>query len=92
MRSRRRRGMLDGMPSFMLDHRHTAAECGAVFAAFNAFDSALRHRPTLASCHFGGHQIWWRVDAATEDEALARLPYYVAKRTTAIRVRTVEIP
>jgi hypothetical protein len=80
------------MPRFVLDHHHTADECGAVFAAFNAFDSPLRHRHTVASCHYGGHQIWWDVDAATEDEALGRLPRYVALRTTAIRVRTVEIP
>jgi hypothetical protein len=77
---------------FMLDHRHTAAECGAVFAAFKAFDSPLRHRPTAASCHYGGHHIWWEVDAATEEEALGRLPRYVAERTTAIRVRPTEIP
>jgi len=80
------------MARFVLDHRHTAAECGAVFAAFNAFDSPLRHRPTSASCHYGGHRIWWEVDAATEEAALERLPVYVAERTTAIRVRPTDIP
>jgi hypothetical protein len=80
------------MPRFVLDHSHTAAECGAVFAAFKAFYSPLRHRPTSASCHYGGHRIWWEVDAATEDEALGRLPLYVAERTTAIRVRPTDIP
>ena len=80
------------MPRFLLEHRHTAAECGAVFASFNAFDSPLRHRPATASCHFGGHQIWWEVDAADEDGALACLPRYVAERTTATRVRATEIP
>lgn len=80
------------MPRFMLEHRHTSAECGAVFAAFNAFDSPLRRQATTASCHYGGHQIWWQVDAATEEHALARLPRYVAERTTAIPVRAVEIP
>jgi hypothetical protein len=80
------------MPRFMLDHRHTAAECGAVFAAFNAFDSPLRRRATIGSCHYGGHRIWWEVEAATEDEALGRLPRYVAERTTATRVRPIEIP
>jgi hypothetical protein len=32
------------------------------------------------------------VDAATENEALARLPRYVAERTIATRVRATEIP
>ena len=76
----------------MLDHSHTPAECGAVFAAFRAFDSPLRHKPTLASCHYGGHRIWWQVDAATEGDALGQLPHYVAERTTAIRVRSTELP
>jgi hypothetical protein len=80
------------MPRFMLEHNHTEAECGAVFAAFNAFDSPLRHQATTASCHYGGHRIWWEVDAATEGEALARLPRYVAQRTAASRVRATEIP
>jgi hypothetical protein len=80
------------MPRYMLEHGHAAAECGAVFASFNAFDSPLRHRPTIASCHYGGHRIWWEVDASTEEEALGRLPRYVAQRTTVTRVRTTEIP
>ncbi len=80
------------MPRFLLEHRHSAAECGAVFAAFNAFASPLRHRSTTASCHYGGHGIWWEVEAGTEAEALARLPRYVAERTTATRVRPTEIP
>jgi hypothetical protein len=92
MPGRARRAMLDRMARFLLEHRHTAAECGAVFAAFNAFDSPLRHRSTTASCHYGDHRIWWEVDAATPDEALARLPRYVALRTTASPVRAIEIP
>jgi hypothetical protein len=32
------------------------------------------------------------VEAAGEDEALGLLPYYVAERATATRVREVEIP
>jgi hypothetical protein len=80
------------MPRFLLEHRHTAAECGPVFAAFNAFESPLRHRPTTSSCHYGGHKIWWEVDAATEEEALDRLPSYVAERTTASPVRDIVIP
>jgi hypothetical protein len=80
------------MPVYLLEHRHAAAECGAVFAAFNAFDSPLRRQSTTASCHYGGHRIWWEVEAATEAEALERLPRYVAERTTATRVRAIEIP
>jgi hypothetical protein len=80
------------MQQFMLDHRHAARECGVVFAAFKAFESPLRHQATLASCHYGGHRIWWQVEAATESEALDQLPRYVADRTTAIRVRATEMP
>jgi hypothetical protein len=46
----------------------------------------------VASCVFGGHAIWWTVEAASEGAALALLPMYVADRTKAIRVREVEIP
>jgi hypothetical protein len=86
------RAILGPMPRFLLEHRHTAAECGAVFAAFNAFDSPLRRLPATGSCHFGDHRIWWDVEASTAAEALARLPSYVADRTTASPVRAIEIP
>ena len=55
-------------------------------------ESPLRHRATLASCPFGGHAIWWTVEAAGEREALGLLPYFVAERATAVRVRDVDIP
>lgn len=80
------------MPSFLIQHRHEPPECGAVFAAFKGHDSPLRHRVTLASCAFGGHAIWWSVEATSELAALALLPAYVAVRATAIRVGEVEIP
>lgn len=80
------------MPRFMLEHVHAARECGVVVASFKAFDSPLRHGTTVSSCDFGTHRIWWDVEAATADEALARLPRYVAERTTAIRVRDVRTP
>jgi hypothetical protein len=80
------------MPSFLIQHRHEPPECGVVFAAFKGYDSPLRHRATLASCAFGGHAIWWSVEAASELAALALLPTYVAARATAIRVKEVEIP
>ncbi len=80
------------MPRFLLHHSHEPHDCGAVFTSFNGHHSPLRHQPTLASCRSGGHAIWWTVEAATHEDALALLPGYVAKRTTAIAVSEVEIP
>jgi hypothetical protein len=76
----------------LLHHRHEPDECGAVFASFKGYESPLRHRATLASCHSGGHAIWWTVGAASATDALRLLPVYVAERTTAASVRDVEIP
>ena len=76
---------------YLLHHRHEQPECGVVFASFKGHDSPLRHRPALASCVVGGHDIWWTVDASSEADALALLPSYVARRTTATRVSQVEI-
>ena len=80
------------MARFLLEHTHTALECGAVFASFKAFQTPLRHRATAGSCDFGGHRIWWQVEAETADDALAQLPQYVAKRTSAIEIRDLQIP
>ena len=80
------------MTRFLLHHHHEPDECGVVFASFKGHKSPLRHRPTFASCRSGGHEIWWTVDAATEEDALRLLPFYVAERTTATRVSEVEIP
>jgi hypothetical protein len=80
------------MPRFLIHHRHEPHECGVVFASFRGHDSSLRHRATLASCVSGGHAIWWTVDAATEADALALLPFFVAERSTATRVSEVDIP
>ena len=80
------------MPGYLLQHRHEPHECGVVFTAFKGHRSPLRRRPTLASCHSGGHAIWWTVEAASEEEALALLPFYVAQRTTVASVSEVEIP
>jgi hypothetical protein len=87
-----RGGTIGAMPCFLIHHRHEPNDCGVVFAAFKGHESALRHQPTLASCPFGGHAIWWWVEARGEQEALALLPFYVAQRSTVTRVRTVEIP
>ena len=46
----------------------------------------------LASCRWGEHAIWCAAEAAGEDEALAQLPYVVARRTTVTRVCEVLIP
>lgn len=80
------------MPRFLIQHRHEPTECGVVFAAFKGHESPLRHRATLASCGFGGHAIWWSVEAGSEAEALGLLPFYVAERATATQVDEVEIP
>ena len=80
------------MPRFLIHHRHEPHECGVVFAAFRGLDTPLRRRPTLASCAFGGHAIWWTVDVAGPEQALALLPYFVAERATATRVDEVDIP
>jgi hypothetical protein len=80
------------MARYLLHHRHDSHDCGVVFAAFKGYESPLRHQPTLASCRSGCHAIWWTVDAATAEDALGLLPFYVAERTTATSVSEVEIP
>jgi len=80
------------MARYLLHHRHESGECGVVFASFKGHTSALRHRATLASCDSGGHAIWWTVQADSEADALALLPFYVAERTTVTRVSQVQIP
>ena len=85
-------GQAPSVARFVLHHRHTADECGVVFASFQGYDSPLRNQVTIASCRSGGHAIWWTVEAASQAEALALLPFYVAERTTATSVNSVEIP
>jgi hypothetical protein len=80
------------MSQFLIHHRHEPRDCGVVFASFAGFDSPLRHHPALASCPGGGHAIWWSVEAASEADALALLPFYVAERATVARVEEIEIP
>jgi hypothetical protein len=80
------------MACYLLHHRHEPQDCGVVFASFRGHRSPLRHQATLGSCRSGGHAIWWTVEAATEEEALQLLPFYVAERTTVARVSDVEIP
>jgi hypothetical protein len=85
-------GSLARMPRYLVHHRHEPRECGIAFASFKGHTSALRHRPALASCVSGGHAIWWTVEAPSEDDALALLPFFVAQRSTAVRVTDVQIP
>jgi hypothetical protein len=63
-----------------------------VFASFKGHQSPLRRKTTLASCRSGGHEIWWAVDAGSEEDAFRLLPFYVAERTTISRVSQVQIP
>jgi hypothetical protein len=81
-----------GMASYLLHHRHESRDCGVVFAAFKGHESPLRRQGTLASCRSGGHEIWWTVEADSASDALALLPFYVAQRTMATQVSTVDIP
>jgi hypothetical protein len=77
---------------FVLHHRHEPQECAAAFAAWQGFDSPLRHRVTASTCLEGGHALWWWVEAADRSAALALLPRFVAERTNPIPVREVQIP
>jgi hypothetical protein len=80
------------MARFLLSHRHEPSECRFVYAAWHGFDSPLRRRPTLGSCHAGGHALWWEVETDDAEEALAHLPPFVAERTEVHELREVEIP
>ena len=80
------------MAVFVLHHHHEPAECQAAFAAWKGFDSPLCGGMTLASCRQGGHELWWTVDPAGEESALAQLPPYVAARTHATEVSEVSVP
>lgn len=80
------------MPFFLLHHQHQPHECAAAFAAWQGFDSPLRHRTARSSCLTGGHGVWWTVEAADRAGALALLPRFVATRTTPIQIREVDVP
>jgi hypothetical protein len=80
------------MPTYVLTHTHKPEECAVAIAAWKGFASPLRHGRPLGSCATGGHRVWWTVEAADEQAALALLPDYVARRTTATEVREVPLP
>jgi hypothetical protein len=80
------------MARYLLHHRHEPDQCGVAFASFKGHRSPLRHQAALASCRTGGHAIWRTVEAGSEADALALLPFYVAERTTITQVSEVQIP
>ena len=80
------------MTRFLLHHSHEAHECSAAFAAWKGFKSLLRGRTTIGSCLTGSHEIWWQLEAASEQDALDQLPRYVARRTAVVRVNEVRVP
>jgi hypothetical protein len=80
------------MPSFLLCHRHSPEECGASVAAWRGFPSPLRGQTTVGSCQYGRHRVWWQVEAASAQEALAHLPLFVAQRSDAIRISEQQVP
>jgi hypothetical protein len=80
------------MPRYLLHHKHDPADCNVAFASFKGHQSPLRHRTTVASCLFGGHAIWWVVNAPSPERALELLPFFVAQRSTAVEVREIQIP
>ncbi len=80
------------MARYLLHHRHEPRQCGVAYAAFKGHSSPLRRASTFASCLAGGHDIWWLVDAASPEEAVAQLPHFLATRTTATPITEVQIP
>lgn len=80
------------MPFFLLHHSHEEHECAAAYAAWQGFDSPLRHGVAPSSCLAGGHGVWWQVEAPDRDAALSLLPRFVAQRTMPIPIREVQIP
>jgi hypothetical protein len=80
------------MATFVLHHRHSAAECAASFAAWSGFTSPLRRGPAHSTCLSGGHAVWWVVEAGDPNAALGLLPAFVARRAKATEVRRIRIP
>jgi hypothetical protein len=80
------------MPTFLLHHKHRPLECAIAIAAWKGFDSPLRGGRPLGTCHAGGHQLWWIVEAPDNIAALAQLPPFVAARTALDQVSEVQIP
>jgi hypothetical protein len=80
------------MSVFLLNHEHAPHECEPAFAAWQGFESPLRHGHVLSTCLSGGHRLFWLVEATDVREALSHLPRFVAERTVPTQVRRVELP
>jgi hypothetical protein len=80
------------MATYLLCHRHEAAECPVAFAAWTGFDSPLRHKPALSSCATCDHRLWFVVEARDDEAALGQLPQFLAVRSKAVKVSEVTIP
>jgi hypothetical protein len=80
------------VPTFLLSHHHSPAECGRAYAAWRGFRSPLRHQDALSTCPLGGHGLWWFVEAPDQASALGQLPECVGNQTEVIRVSRVPIP
>ena len=80
------------MACYLLHHRHEPADCGTAFTSFKGGASPLRRQPTIASCLYGGHEVWWLVDADSAEQALELLPDYIAQRSIVTPIRKVRIP
>ena len=92
MSGRPRRGRVGACPATCFTT--TTSRISAVSSSPPSVASRARFaiRAALASCNSGGHSIWWTVESASEENALALLPFYVAERTTAVPVSEVQIP
>jgi hypothetical protein len=78
--------------TFLVRHRHEAADCRFAYASWKGVDSPLRHRPAMSSCAKGGHELWWTLEAPDAPAALAQLPAFIAERSDATEVSDVRIP
>ena len=87
-----RSGHSDDVSKFIIHHLHEPSECGAVFASFQGFVSPLRRRSATASCDYGGHEIWWLVEAESASAALRLVPAFIASRSVIAQVERVHIP
>lgn len=83
---------MTGLRRFVLVHRHAPADCATAFAAWKGHDSPLRHASVPSSCLYGGHELWWTVEADDPAAALALLPAWVAARTEVTPVRMTDLP
>lgn len=80
------------MARFLLVHNHPPEHCSSAWAAWRGHPSRLHGSDVACSCVHGGHTIWWEVEAAGAEEALALLPDYVARSTRVVPIRRVVTP